>query len=77
MPASIPRRLDREQPFEVLADPCPLEQALGDGGYPVAQGDKAGVQSSQGRSAVADVAVHGQLIEAAHDVFDRFVDGAV
>jgi len=32
---------------------------------------------SQGGYAVVDVVVHGQLVEAAHDVFDRLVDGAV
>jgi len=69
--------LDREQPFEVLADSGPLKQVLGNGGCPVAQGDKAGVQGSESGYAVTDVLVDAQLAEASHDVVDRLVDGAV
>jgi len=54
-----------------------LQQALRDVGCPVAEGDKADVKSSQGGYAVVNVAVHGELVEAVHDVLDRLVDGAV
>ena len=73
----IPGIFDREQPFEVLADSCPFEQTLGDSGRSIAEGQEAGGQSSEGGYAVEKVGVHGQLIEAAHDVFDRLVDAAV
>ena len=72
-----PGLLNGEESLEVLADPGPLEQRLGDRGGAVAQGHQADSRAAQRPNPVGHVFMHRETGESVHDVLDRVLDRTV